>query len=114
MKTATTTQRSLHSGAFSGFPKGTFLLVTLLITVSIAQVIHAQSAKVVSSYGPINQSEPFEQIKASRMAVKAERAQEHMALLNARYDLSKKSEGSSRTNRSRSPTTRREACSFRP
>ena len=93
MKTATTTQRSLHSGAFSGFPKGTFLLVTLLITVSIAQVIHAQSAKVVSSYGPINQSEPFEQIKASRMAVKAERAQEHMALLNARYDLSKKSEG---------------------
>ncbi len=93
MKTATTTQRSLHSGAFSGFPKCAFLLVTLLITVSIAQVIHAQPAEVVSSYGPINQSETFEQIKSARMAVKDERAQEHLTLLNARYDLSEKASG---------------------
>jgi cytochrome c peroxidase len=58
-----------------------------------AQVVFAQSAKVVSSYGPINQDVTFEQIKASRMAVKAERAKEHLALLNARYDLSMKTNG---------------------
>ena len=51
---------------------------------------HGQSGKVVSSYGPTNQDTTFDQIKAARMAVKAERAQEHMKLLNARYDLSKR------------------------
>ncbi len=50
----------------------------------------AQKAKVVSSYGPVNQDVTFDQIKADRMKVKAERAKEHAAMLNARYDLSKK------------------------
>lgn len=46
----TTTKISLHSGAFPGFPNCIHLLVTLLITVIGAQVIHAQPPKVVSSY----------------------------------------------------------------
>ncbi len=46
--------------------------------------------KVVSSYGPTNQDLTFEQIKASRMSVKVERAKQHAQLLNSRYDLSKK------------------------
>ncbi len=54
-------------------------------------VVSAQQEKVVSSYGPINQDVTFDQIKADRMAVKVERAKEHMELLNSRYDLSKKS-----------------------
>ncbi len=49
----------------------------------------AQQGKVVSSYGPTNQDVTFDQIKADRMAVKIERAKEHMELLNSRYDLSK-------------------------
>ena len=53
--------------------------------------ICGQSGKVVSSYGPVNQDTTFEQIKAGRMAVKTERAQEHMKLLNARYELTTKS-----------------------
>lgn len=61
------------------------LLVTMLSTPTVS----AQSEKVVSSYGPINQDTTFEKIKAARMAVKAERAREHTELLNARYDLSK-------------------------
>src|ERR1035437_5095799 len=39
-----------------------------------AFVVHAQSAKAISSYGPNNQDMTFEQIKAGRLAVKAERA----------------------------------------
>lgn len=50
----------------------------------------AQQTKVVSSYGQINQDVGFDQIKADRMKVKQDRAKEHNALLNARYDLSKK------------------------
>ena len=46
----------------------------LLLAVIGALGLAEQPAKVVSSYGPINQSETFEQIKAGRMAVKAERA----------------------------------------
>ena len=47
-------------------------------------------AKVVSSYGPVNQDVGFDQIKVDRMKVKADRAKEHKDLLNARYDISKK------------------------
>jgi len=53
-------------------------------------IVFAQEGKVVSSYGPTNQDVSFEQIKAGRMAVKAERAKQHKDLLNSRYDLSKK------------------------
>jgi cytochrome c peroxidase len=53
-------------------------------------VVSAQQGTVVSSYGPTNQDQTFDQIKAARMAVKAERAKEHAALLNLRYDLSPK------------------------
>ena len=62
----------------------------LLIAGAATVVVSAQQGKVVSSYGPTNQDVTFDQIKAARMAVKAERAKEHTALLNARYDLSKK------------------------
>jgi hypothetical protein len=64
-------------------------IYTLLVALAGALVVSAQPEKVVSSYGPINQDVTFDQIKAARMAVKAERAQEHMKLLNSRYDLSK-------------------------
>src|SRR5450759_4711973 len=62
----------------------------LLIVVINFDVTFAQKAKVVSSYGPVNQDVGFDQIKADRMKVKADRAKEHKDLLNARYDLSKK------------------------
>src|SRR5665647_732872 len=62
----------------------------LVMAGASAPIASGQTGKVVSSYGPINQDTTFDQIKAARMAVKAERAQEHMKLLNARYDLSKK------------------------
>ena len=65
-------------------------IYTLLVAVAGAQVVAAQPEKVVSSYGPINQDTTFDQIKAARMAGKAGRAQEHIKLLNSRYDLSKK------------------------
>ncbi len=52
-----------------------------------AFAVQAQSTKVVSSYGPNNQEMTFEQIKAGRLAVKAERAKAHAALLASRYDL---------------------------
>ena len=65
-------------------------LCVLMIPLVGVPAATEQPDKVVSSYGPINQDTSFDQIKAARMAVKAERAQEHMALLNARYDLSKK------------------------
>lgn len=62
----------------------------LLVAGAATAVFSAQPGKVVSSYGPTNQDVTFDQIKAARMAVKAERAKEHMQLLNSRYDLSKK------------------------
>jgi hypothetical protein len=62
-------------------------IVGLLATAVITIVVHAQQEKVSSSYGPTNQSTTFEQIKAARLAVKAERAKEHMDLLNSRYVL---------------------------
>jgi cytochrome c peroxidase len=61
-----------------------------LIVITNFNVSFAQQQKIVSSYGPINQNVGFDQIKADRMKVKAERAKEHMTLLNNRYDLSKK------------------------
>jgi hypothetical protein len=63
----------------------------LLVAGTATAVVSAQQVKVVSSYGPTNQDITFDQIKAERMAVKAERARQHMELLNSRYDLSKKS-----------------------
>ena len=53
-------------------------------------VVSAREGKIVSSYGPTNQDITFDQIKAARMAVKAERAKQHMELLSSRYDLVKK------------------------
>jgi len=64
--------------------------VISLIAFFNVNVGSAQPSKVVSSYGQINQDIGFDQIKADRMKVKADRAKEHNALLNARYDLSKK------------------------
>jgi cytochrome c peroxidase len=63
--------------------------IWLIVAINV-DVTFAQQAKVVSSYGPINQDIGFDQIKAERMKVKADRKKEHMALLNNRYDLSKK------------------------
>lgn len=65
-------------------------IFTLCVTWGITPALSAQPEKVVSSYGPINQDVTFDQIKTARLAVKAERAQEHMQLLNARYELLKK------------------------
>jgi cytochrome c peroxidase len=60
----------------------------VLLVVGFAPVlVFADEGKVVSSYGPTNQTETFEQIKAARMAVKAERAKEHTEMLNSRYAL---------------------------
>jgi len=61
-----------------------------LILIIYVDISFAQKTKVVSSYGPVNQNVGFDQIKADRMKVKADRAKEHNDLLNARYDLSKK------------------------
>ena len=66
------------------------VIVGLLATAAITIVVHAQQEKVSSSYGPTNQTTTFEQIKAARLAVKAERAKEHMDLLNSRYVLAGK------------------------
>ncbi len=45
-----------------------------------APIVFGQSGRVASSYGPINQDTTIDQIKASRLAVKAERAQAHIEL----------------------------------
>jgi len=55
--------------------------------VLIATGITAQHATVTSSYGPTNQTETFDQIKARRIAVKASRARAHADLLSSRYVL---------------------------
>lgn len=65
--------------------------ILLMVVISVyVYVSFSQQTKIVSSYGSINQDAGFDQIKAERMKVKAERAKEHKALLNARYNLSKK------------------------
>ncbi|MGZ5427726.1 MAG: cytochrome B6, partial [Thermoanaerobaculia bacterium] len=57
-------------------------------TLAAALAIYAaEPAKVASSYGPTNQDVTFSQIKAARLAVKAERAKAHAALLASRYEL---------------------------
>ena len=66
-----------------------YFCITLIVVINF-DVAFAQKAKVVSSYGPVNQDVGFDQIKADRMKVKADRAKEHKDLLNVRYDLSKK------------------------
>ncbi|MEW6051767.1 MAG: cytochrome B6 [Candidatus Zixiibacteriota bacterium] len=66
------------------------LLIPLLSVVVVVSFVYAQQGNVVSSYGPTNLSQSFDQIKAERMAVKAARAKEHMEMLNSRYDLTKK------------------------
>jgi cytochrome c peroxidase len=63
-----------------------FVSAASLIGVGVLSV-DAQSKKVVSSYGPTNQEVTFEEIKAARLAVKAERAQAHGVLLASRYEL---------------------------
>ena len=68
-------------------------IFTLILGSAGAPVFSAPPDKISSSYGPINQTASFDQIKAERMAVKAERAQAHMALLNTRYDLARKPAG---------------------
>jgi len=62
----------------------------MLLLGATSTVVFAEQGKVISSYGPTNQAETFEQIKAARMAVKSERAKLQNELLNSRYDLSKK------------------------
>lgn len=62
----------------------------ILLVGGTATFVSAQQAKVISSYGPVNQTETFDQIKAGRMAVKSERAQLQKELLNSRYELSTK------------------------
>ena len=68
-----------------------FIRICIMLLVGgIATAVLAQQGKVISSYGPVNQTETFDQIKAGRMAVKSERAKLQKELLNSRYDLSKK------------------------
>ncbi|MFA6979556.1 MAG: hypothetical protein WC209_09560 [Ignavibacteriaceae bacterium] len=62
----------------------------IFIIVFAASIAFTQQEKIISSYGPTNQTETFDQIKTARMAVKSERAKQHMEMLNSRYDLSKK------------------------
>ncbi|MBU1170359.1 MAG: cytochrome B6 [Proteobacteria bacterium] len=65
------------------------IFIVLLLS-SISTVASAEMKAVISSYGPTNQTETFDQIKAGRMAVKGERAKRQKALLNSRYDLTTK------------------------
>ena len=53
----------------------------------IATGMAARQATVTSSYGPTNQTDTFDQIKAARMAVKSARAKAHAVLLSSRYVL---------------------------
>jgi cytochrome c peroxidase len=66
-------------------------LVTFFV-MAVAVAAPAQQGGVTSSYGPINQTQTFEQIKAARLAVKAERAKAHADLLRERYDLAVKTD----------------------
>ncbi|MDO8947085.1 MAG: hypothetical protein Q7U88_07995 [Desulfocapsaceae bacterium] len=62
----------------------------MLLVWTNSTVVFAQMEKVISSYGPTNQTETFDQIKASRMAVKSERSKLQKELLDSRYNLSTK------------------------
>jgi cytochrome c peroxidase len=63
----------------------TWLLSSGLLFIAIS--IAAQQGTVTSSYSPTNQTETFDQIKAARLAVKAERAKAHAEMLSSRYVL---------------------------
>ncbi len=63
------------------------IVITGAGALAIALAVHGEPTKVVSSYGPVNQDVTFSQIKADRLAVKADRAKAHAALLASRYDL---------------------------
>jgi cytochrome c peroxidase len=65
---------------------GSFVITGAGVLV-IALAANGEATKVVSSYGPVNQDVTFSQIKADRLAVKAERARAHASLLASRYDL---------------------------
>jgi hypothetical protein len=69
-----------------------FIGICLLLALGAVTTAIFAEGKVVSSYGPINQDVTFDQIKAARMAVKAERAKEHSDMLNSRYDLTKRTD----------------------
>ena len=63
---------------------------TWVVSICLAVIvtgITAQQAAVTSSYGPTNQTETFEQIKARRIAVQTARAKAHADLLSSRYVL---------------------------
>jgi len=65
--------------------------ISMMLIVGVTSTaVFAQQGKVISSYGPTNQTETFDQIKAARMAVKTQRAKLQSELLNSRYNLSKK------------------------
>ena len=72
-----------------------FALIAAALAGAGGLAVYAQSAKVVSSYGPTNQEMTFSEIKAARMAVKVARAKAHAELLSSRYDL-KESTGDAR------------------
>ncbi|OGK08335.1 MAG: cytochrome B6 [Candidatus Riflebacteria bacterium GWC2_50_8] len=69
-----------------------FIGICLFLAAGAVTTAIFAEEKVISSYGPTNQDVTFDQIKAARMAVKAERAKEHSDMLNSRYDLTKKSD----------------------
>ena len=69
---------------------GIVLSAAVAAVAAVAATAANQQGPPASSYGPTNQTQTFEQIKAARTAVKADRAKEHTALLNGRYDLAKK------------------------
>ncbi len=65
-----------------------FTIIGILFQLSfLSFVVLAQQSTVISSYGQINQSETFDQIKTSRLSVKEKRAKQHSELLNYRYSL---------------------------
>ncbi len=71
-------------------PKNKVILWLMIAILSMTGLSLAYAGGVPSSYGPTNIDRSFDQIKAERMAVKAERARAHNDLLNTRYDLTKK------------------------
>ena len=72
--------------------KRVLAILFLFAIAAAAAVLRAQQGARASSYGPTNQTQSFEQIKQARLAVKAQIAREHAALLNARYDLAPKTD----------------------
>jgi hypothetical protein len=69
-------------------PRTFFVVIVTVCVLCLAgaaiSVVSAQQGKVVSIYGPTNQDVTFDQMKAARIALKAERANQHMELLKSR------------------------------